>query len=88
MAVTALLPAVVVGVVAGTAAGLAGAHLAMPIVPLFATDPAVSTLDLGTAWLAVVVAAVAAAVVLVGGSVVTGRVLASRAALERLRETL
>jgi len=65
-----------------------GGHLAMPLIPLFATTPAVSTLDLGTAWVAAGVAAVAAVVVLVGGSVLVGRLLASRAALARLRETL
>ena len=88
MAVAAQLPAVVVGIVAGAVSGLVGAQLAMPIVPLFARPPAVSTLDLDTAWIATLAAAVAAVVVLVGGSVVVGRLLASRAALTRLRETL
>jgi hypothetical protein len=88
VAVAAQLPAVAVGIVAGAASGLVGARLAMSIVPLFARDPEVSTLDLGTAWVAVVVAGAAAIVVLVGGSVLVGRLLASRATLARLRETL
>ena len=47
MAVAAQLPAVLLGVLAGTGCGLVGAHLALPIVPLFASAPEVSTLDLG-----------------------------------------
>jgi hypothetical protein len=88
MAVAAQLPAVLVGVVAGGVSGLLGAHLAMPIVPLFATAPEVSTLDLGTAWWAVVVAVVLSLVVLGAGSIAIGRALASRAELRRLREAL
>ena len=42
MAIAAQMPAVIVGVVAGTLSGLLGARLAMPIVPLFATAPEVS----------------------------------------------
>ncbi|GAA4365798.1 FtsX-like permease family protein [Nocardioides caricicola] len=88
MAVAAQLPAVVVGVVAGAVAGLVGAHLALPIVPLFAEAPEVSTLDLGTAWVGVVVATVGALVVLGLGSVLIGRALARRSDIRRLRETL
>ena len=88
MAVASQLPAVVVGVVAGTAAGLYGAHLALPTVPLFAGEPRVSTLDLGTAWSVVVLSAVAVAAVLGLGSVLIGRALARRSDVRRLRETL
>ncbi len=88
MAVAAQLPAVVIGIVAGAAAGLAGAQLALPIVPLFATAPEVSTLDLDTAWVAVIVATLAALVVLGVGSVLIGRTLARRSDVRRLRETL
>jgi putative ABC transport system permease protein len=88
MAVAAQFPAVLVGVAAGGISGLLGAHLAMPIVPLFATAPQVSTLDLGTAWWAVLAAVVLSLVVLGAGSVLIGRALASRAELRRLRETL
>ena len=66
MAVAAQLPAVLVGVVAGALAGLVGAQLAMPIVPLFATAPEVSTLDLGTAWGGVVLAATLGRCVVLG----------------------
>lgn len=86
MAVAAQLPAVVVGVVAGTATGVYGAHLALPTVPLFAGQPAVSTLDLSTAWWSVALAVVASTVVLGGGSALIGRLLARRAAVRRLRE--
>ena len=88
VAVAAQLPAVLVGVLAGALAGLVGAGLAMPLVPLFAVEPEVSTLDLGTAWSAAGVATLAALVVLGAGSVLIGRTLAARAELRRLRETL
>lgn len=88
IAVATELPAVVVGVLAGCAAGLAGAHLAMPLVPLFAVTPAESTIDLDTAWGAVAVAAASVLLVLGTASVAIGRVLAGRAEVRRLRETL
>ncbi|GAB2455048.1 hypothetical protein GCM10027062_39400 [Nocardioides hungaricus] len=88
VAVAAQLPAVLVGVLAGTAAGLVGANLAMPLVPLFAVAPEVSTLDLGPAWWAAGAAALVALVVLGAGSLLIGRTLAARAELRRLREAL
>lgn len=88
MAVAAQLPAVLVGIVAGAISGVVGAQLAMPIVPLFATAPQVSTLDLDTAWWAVLVAVLASLAVLATGSVLVGRALAARSELRRLRETL
>jgi hypothetical protein len=88
MSVAAQLPAVLVGVVAGTAAGLYGAQLALPIVPLFAEAPLVSTLDLGVAWGGVLLAALAALVVLGVGGVLIGRAMARRSELRRLRETI
>jgi hypothetical protein len=88
MAVAAQFPAVLVGVAAGGLSGLFGAQLAMSIVPLFATAPEVSTLDLSTAWGAVLVAVVLSLAVLGAGSVVIGRALAARAELRRLRETM
>lgn len=88
IAVAAQVPAVLVGVAAGGLSGLFGAQLAMPIVPLFATAPEVSTLDLGTAWVAVLVAVVLSLAVLGAGSVVIGRALAARAEVRRLRETM
>ncbi|GAA4720132.1 FtsX-like permease family protein [Nocardioides conyzicola] len=88
IAVAAQLPAVLVGVVAGGVSGIFGAQLAMPIVPLFATAPQVSTLDLDTAWWAVLVAVALSLVVLGAGSVLIGRALAARAELPRLRETM
>ena len=76
------------GVVAGTLSGLAGAHLALPIVPLFASAPEVSTLDLGTAWGVVAGAALGVAAVLGLGAVLVGATLARRSGVDRLRETL
>ena len=88
MAVASQLPAVAVGVVAGTVAGLYGAHLALPTVPLFAGQPVVSTLDLDTAWGAVAAAALAVLAVLATASVLIGRTLAGRSDVRRLRDTL
>ncbi len=88
MSVAGQLPAVLVGVVVGSICGVYGAQLALPIVPLFATAPEVSTLDLDTAWVAVVVAGVLALVVLGLGASLIGRALARRSEVRRLRETL
>lgn len=88
MAVAGQLPAVLVGVVVGAVCGVYGAQLALPIVPLFATAPEVSTLDLDTAWAAVIVAGVLALVVLGVGASLIGRALARRSEVRRLRETL
>jgi hypothetical protein len=88
MSVAAQLPAVVVGVVAGTAAGLYGAHLALPIVPLLAHEPEVSTVDLGTAWPAVAAAVAVTLVVLGLAAVALGRAQAGGSHVRRLRETL
>lgn len=88
MAVAAQLPAVAVGVVAGTAAGVYGAYLALPTVPLLADPPAVSTLDLDTAWAAVAAAVLAVLGLLATASVLIGRTLARRSDVRRLRETL
>lgn len=87
MAVIEQLVVVGLAVLAGTVCGVVGAQLALPTVPLFATAPAVSTLDLGTAWGAVAASAAAAAVCLgvVGWS--TSRWLAGRAEPDRLRDS-
>jgi hypothetical protein len=88
MAVAGQLPGVLLGVVAGTLSGLAGASLALPIVPLFASAPQVSTLDLGTAWGVVAGAALGVTAVLGLGAVLVGATLARRSGVDRLRETL
>lgn len=88
MAVAGQLPAVLLGIVAGSVCGLYGAQLALPIVPLFASAPEVSTLDLDTAWTAAILAAVVALVVLGSGASLIGRTLARRSGVRRLRETL
>ena len=88
VAVAAQLPAVLLGVLAGTVSGLYGAHLALPIVPLFASAPEVSTLDLSTAWGGVATAAAGSVVVLGTGAFLIGRALARRSDVRRLRETV
>ena len=73
---------------AGAVAGVVGANLAMPLVPLFAVEPEVSVEDLSIAWWAVGAATLAALLVVGLGSVLIGRALARRAELQRLRETV
>ncbi|CUR54197.1 conserved membrane hypothetical protein [metagenome] len=88
IAVAELLIAVVLAGVAGTLCGLVGAHYALPTVPLFAITPAVSTLDLATAWSAVTVAAGVAVLVLLAVGWLCGEAIARRAVLDRVRESL
>lgn len=88
LSVTAQLPAVVVGVAAGTVTGVVGARIALPIVPFFATDPEVSLLDLSTAWWAVVPAAVATLLFLAGTGALIGVNLSRGAGVDRVREAL
>jgi ABC-type antimicrobial peptide transport system permease subunit len=80
--------AVLLGVVAGTGAGLLGARVALPTVPLFATTPLVSTLDLSTPWRTVGGTALAAALALVTASWLIGSLIARQARLQRVRESL
>jgi ABC-type antimicrobial peptide transport system permease subunit len=88
IAVAEQLIAIGLAVVAGVVCGTVGAHFALPTVPLFATAPAVSTLDLSTAWPAVGVGFAGATVVLALAGWLIGRAIAHRAALERVREAL
>lgn len=88
IAVTEQLIAIALAVVAGAVCGAVGAHFALPTIPLFATAPQVSTLDLSTSWVAVAVGFAGAAVVLTLTGVVIGRAIAHRSTLERVRETL
>ncbi|KRF17164.1 hypothetical protein ASG90_07560 [Nocardioides sp. Soil797] len=88
MAVAAQLPAVLVGVAAGTVTGVVAARIALPIVPFFATDPEVSLLDLSTAWWAVVPAAVVALFVLAGTGALIGVNLSHRSGVDRVREAV
>ena len=85
-ALWAQVPAVLIAVVAGAAAGVVGAHLTLPVIPILARQPEVSTLDLGTAWSAVIGAGVAALLAVVVASVVLGAAVAARARLSRLKE--
>ncbi|SFB79564.1 FtsX-like permease family protein [Nocardioides terrae] len=86
LAVLAPLPVIAVAVLGGAAAGLVGAIVATPSIPLFAEPPEVDTLDLATPWLPVL--AVTAACLLLLGllGAATGRAVYRRAALARLKE--
>lgn len=82
------LVVVILAVMVGAACGATGARLAMPDIPMFAVEPKVSTLNLGTAWLAVLVAAAAALAVLTLAGGLVARAAGRRATLLRLRESL
>lgn len=82
------LPIVVLAVLAGATCGLVGAHFAMPSVPLFASPPLVSTLDLSTNWVAVLASALVAGLLLGGCVLLVGVAMARRSSLERVRESL
>ncbi len=86
LAVWAQLPAVLVAVVGGVLAGLAGAALAMPDVTLLPAPPEVPVIDLGTAWPAVLAVAVLCLVLLPAVAALTGLVVARQAHVERVRE--
>ncbi|GAA1964964.1 hypothetical protein GCM10009798_26510 [Nocardioides panacihumi] len=85
LALTAHLPAVITATFAGCAAGLVGARVAMPHLPLFGTAPEVDTLDLGTSWVAVAAATGGCLVVLGLATVLAGQADSRRTTLDRLR---
>ena len=86
LAVFSQLPSVLLGIVAGVAAGVLGAALAMPDVPFFPTTPTVPIIDPATSWTAVLAVAVACLVVLPTAAALAGRAVARRAHLERVKE--
>jgi hypothetical protein len=86
VAVWAQLPSVVLGIVAGVAAGVLGAALALPDVPFFPNRPEAPVTDPATAWPAVLVVAAACFVVLPAAAALGGRAVARRAHLERVKE--
>ncbi|MEP6762236.1 MAG: ABC transporter permease, partial [Sporichthyaceae bacterium] len=88
IAVAEQLIAIGLALAAGVVCGVIGAHFALPTIPLFATAPQVSTLDLSAAWGAVAVALLGAVLVLMVTGVLIGRAIAGRSTLERVRETL
>ena len=88
LAVWAQLPAVLLAIVVGGAAGLAGAALAMPDVSFFPAPPVTPVVDATTSWPAVLYAAVACSAVLVAAAALAGWAIARRAHLELVRETV
>jgi putative ABC transport system permease protein len=88
IAVAEHVTAVLLAGLAGALCGVVGAHFALPTIPLFATAPEVSTLDLGTAWIAVGAATASAVVLLIVVGWVSGEAIARRAVLDRVRESL
>ena len=88
LAVWAQLPAILLAVAAGVAAGLVGAALAMPDVSFFPARPEVPVVDPATSWPAVLCVAAACLVLLPAAAALAGRAVARRAHLERVRETV
>jgi len=72
--------------VAGIVCGVAGATLAVPLIPFFTTPSATFPIDTAQAGTSVVVAAVSALVILTAAAAATGAALAGRASYQRLRE--
>lgn len=88
VAVGEQLPVVLLAVLVGGGCGLLGAALALPTVPLFATDQPAGTLDLSAPW-GWVLAVLAATLVALGlVACLCGAVVAARARLARVREAL
>ena len=86
LAAVAQLPAVLIAVVGGAAAGLAGAVVAMPEVAFYPVQPDVPVTDVTTAWTAVLAVAATCLVLLPAAAVLAGRNVARQAHLERVRE--
>ncbi|NPC44075.1 FtsX-like permease family protein [Nocardioides sp. zg-1230] len=86
LAVWAQLSAVIPAIVVGVAAGIAGAALAMPDVAFFPEPPEVPVVDPSTSWPAVLAVAATCVVVLLVVAGVAGLVGARRAHVERVRE--
>ena len=82
------LTTVVAGVVLGTLCGVAGAVLAMPLLPLFDRPAAVPVPDLTPAWLAIGATALGALLLVGGMALLAARGVVARAVPERLRESL
>ena len=77
-----------VGVGVGAVSGLLGAHLAMPLIPLFNRPAPVPALDLSPAWPAVAAATLLALLLLGAVGLVVARSLGGRFTLARIRELL
>ena len=82
------LVTVVAGVLLGTACGVAGSLLALPLVPLFDRPAAVPAPDLTPAWGIIAATALVALVVVGGVALLAARGIMARAVPERLRESL
>ena len=82
------LAGVLAGVLLGTACGVGGAVLAMPLVPIFDRPVVVPAPDLAPAWAAVALSASTALVLIGAVAVLAARAVVARAVPERLREAL
>lgn len=86
LAAWARAPALLLAVVSGVLAGVAGAALAMPDVAFLPAPPETPVIDAATAWQAVAGATVACAVLIPSVAALAGLAVARRAHLERVKE--
>ena len=82
----AQLPAILLAIPAGVAAGVVGAALAMPDVSFFPALPEVPVIEPATSWPAVIYVAAACVAVLPAAAALAGDAVARRAHLERVRD--
>ena len=82
------LVTVVAGVLLGTACGVVGSVLALPLVPLFDRPAAVPAADLTPVWGVIATTAVGALVIIGGVALAAARGIMARAVPDRLRESL
>ncbi|MFF0345402.1 FtsX-like permease family protein [Kribbella sp. NPDC004875] len=75
-------------VLLGTVCGLIGAQVALPLIPLFATNDGPVPLDLGTSWLVAIVLWLAGTAILAAATLLLGSGVNRRSSYGRIREEL
>jgi putative ABC transport system permease protein len=79
---------VALAVLLGTVCGLVGAHVALPLIPLFATSGGSVPLDLGTSWPVALVLWVGGTSILAAATLFLGSRVNRRSTYGRIREEL
>ncbi|WP_350277486.1 FtsX-like permease family protein [Kribbella sp. HUAS MG21] len=79
---------VTLAVLLGTGCGLIGAHVALPLIPLFATNDGVVPLDLGTNWPVAAALWLGGTAVLAATTLLLGSGVNRRSSYSRIREEL
>jgi hypothetical protein len=79
---------VALAVLLGTVCGLIGAHVALPLIPLFATSGGAVPLDLGTSWPVALILWVGGTAILAAATLFLGSRVNRRSTYGRIREEL